>query len=63
MGTAAAGRRKDGGRRLEAARSVNPPFASNLEADIYPTKHAEHLCLGAILMLLGANWRLGNRLP
>jgi hypothetical protein len=34
MGTAAAGRRIGGGRWLEATRSANPLFASNLEADI-----------------------------
>jgi hypothetical protein len=34
MGTAAAVRRTDGGHWGEATRSVNRPFASNLEADI-----------------------------
>jgi hypothetical protein len=32
--------RANGGRWGEATRSVNPPFASNLVADIYPAKHA-----------------------
>jgi hypothetical protein len=42
----------------EAKRSVNPPSASNLEADIYPTKHVERLCLRAIVLLSRAKWRL-----
>jgi hypothetical protein len=67
MRTAAAGRRTDGGRWPEATRSVTAIRLKTRRRTFYTTKHAEHLCLRAILMFSRAKVALteaaASRLP